>query len=75
MDTELLSERIRIERKIFSFSLRENSRGRFLRITEDVAGRRDSIVIPVTGLDDIRDVIDRAIAKDKKAGECESSCD
>lgn len=30
------SERIQIERKLFLFTLKENPRGRFLRITEDV---------------------------------------
>lgn len=62
MDAEILTEQIQVERKIFSFELRENQRGRFLRITEDVGGRRDTIIIPATGLERVRDVIDRAIA-------------
>jgi len=33
----LKTERLQIERKAFVFSLKENPRGRFLRITEDVA--------------------------------------
>jgi hypothetical protein len=48
----LKSEKIQIERKMFILMLRENPRGRFLRITEDVNGRRDSIIIPSTGLDE-----------------------
>jgi hypothetical protein len=36
----LKSETIQIERKTFVFTLKENPRGRFLRITEDVGGRR-----------------------------------
>ena len=62
VDAEILTEQIQVERKIFSFELRENQRGRFLRITEDVGGRRDTIIIPATGLERVRDVIDRAIA-------------
>ncbi|MBK9138292.1 MAG: RNA-binding protein [Verrucomicrobia bacterium] len=46
----LHTEKIQIERKVFVFSLRENSRGRFLRITEDVGGRRDAIIVPAPGL-------------------------
>jgi hypothetical protein len=75
MDTELLSEKVRVERKVFSFNLRENPRGRFLRITEDVGGRRDAIVIPASGLKDIREIIDRIIDEDEKAGYCESNYD
>lgn len=41
---------VQIERKNFIFSLKENPRGRLLRITEDIAGRHNSIIIPATGL-------------------------
>lgn len=61
METTLLSEKIQVERKQFFFDLKENPRGRFLRITEDVGGRRDSIIIPSTGLEQLREMIDRAI--------------
>lgn len=40
------------------FTLKENPRGRFLRITEDVNGRRDNIIIPSTGLDDFKKILD-----------------
>ncbi|MCE9614415.1 MAG: PUR family DNA/RNA-binding protein [Lentisphaerae bacterium] len=63
MDQELFSEQVQIERKIFSFDLRENPRGRFLKVTEDVGGRRDAIIIPATGLTQFREIIDRAISK------------
>lgn len=60
-DSELLNGRVQIERKLFSFSLRENPRGRFLRITEDVGKRREAIIVPSTGLDLFRNLIDQAI--------------
>ena len=47
-----------IERKNYVFTLKENPRGRFLRITEDVAGRRDTIIIPSTGLADFKKLVD-----------------
>jgi len=70
VDTELLSEQVQVERKCFSFNLRENPRGRFLRITEDVGGRRDTIIVPSTGLTAIRDILNSAIIADEKAGPC-----
>jgi hypothetical protein len=57
----LRSERIQIERKSFVFTLKENPRGRFLRITEDVGGRRDTIIIPATGLEDFKKLIDEMV--------------
>jgi hypothetical protein len=54
----LKTEKIQIERKTFVFTLKENPRGRFLRITEDVGGRRDTIIIPAPGLEDFKRVID-----------------
>ena len=54
----LKSEKIQIERKTFLFTLKENPRGRFLRITEDVGGRRDTIIIPSTGLEDFKKLLD-----------------
>lgn len=61
MDTSISSEKLQIERKQFYFDLKENPRGRFLRITEEVAGRRDSIIIPATGLEQVRRILDTMI--------------
>jgi len=54
----LKTERIQIERKTFIFTLKENPRGRFLRITEDVNGRRDNVIIPATGLEEFKKLLD-----------------
>ena len=64
----LKSQKIQIERKQFFFDLKENPRGRFLRITEDVNGRRDTIIIPATGLKDVRDIIDAMIEQGGNSG-------
>ena len=61
VENELFSEQVQIERKVFSFDLRENPRGRFLKITEDVGGRRDAIIIPASGLIQIQGILGRAI--------------
>jgi len=52
---------VQIERKTFVFTLKENMRGRLLRITEDVGGRRNSIIIPATGLADFKKLLDEMI--------------
>jgi hypothetical protein len=57
----LRTERVQIERKTFVFTLKENPRGRFLRITEDVSGRRDTIIIPAPGLEDFQRVIQEMV--------------
>ena len=53
MDEDLFARQVQIERKTITFTLRQNPRGRFLRITEDVGSRRDTVIIPATGLDAI----------------------
>ncbi len=55
------SGKIEVERKSFFFDLKENDRGRFLRITEDVRGRRDTIIVPAPGLEDFRKMIEEMI--------------
>lgn len=57
----LRTEKIQIERKTFVFTLKENIRGRFLRITEDVGGRRDTIIIPAPGLQDFKKLVDEMV--------------
>ena len=57
----LKSAKIQIERKTFVLALKENARGRFLRITEDVGGRRDTIIIPAPGLEEFRALLDEII--------------
>src|SRR5512135_2962830 len=57
----LKSDKVQIERKTFLFALKENPRGRFLRITEDVGGRRDAIIIPAPGLVEFRRLLDEMV--------------
>ena len=61
MDTRLQNHSIRVERKHFTFDLKENPRGKFLRITEEVNGRYDAIIIPLTGVEQFRDVLNEVI--------------
>ena len=57
----LKSAKIQIERKTFVLALKENPRGRFLRITEDVGGRRDTVIIPAPGLEEFQKVLDEMV--------------
>ena len=58
-------ETLRVERKVLTLDLRENPRGRFVRIVEDVGGRRDTVVVPAVGLQDLRDALTRLIEADE----------
>jgi hypothetical protein len=61
MDTFLQSVYVRVERKQLTLDLKENPQGRFLRITEQVNGRHNAIVIPATGLELFRDTLNEVI--------------
>jgi hypothetical protein len=65
----LRSEKLQIERKTFVFTLKENPRGRFLRITEDVAGRRDTIIVPAPGLEEFRRMLEEMERAATEGGE------
>jgi len=60
-ETTLKSQSIQIERKTIHLSVRENARGRFLRITEEVDGRYNSVVIPATGLEGFKKLVSEMI--------------
>ena len=57
----LKSGEIQIERKFFVLTLKENPRGRFLRISEEVGGKRNSIIIPAPGLKDFQKLINEMV--------------
>ena len=48
----LHTEKILADRKVFFLDLKENARGKVVKITEDVAGNRDTIMVPAEILDD-----------------------
>jgi hypothetical protein len=50
MDNIIEAREVQIERKHFHVELRENDRGKFLRITEEAHGRRNTIIVPTTGV-------------------------
>ncbi len=56
-DEPLYTEKIFSDRKIFFIDLKSNDRGKFLKITEDVRGRRDTIMVPAETLDEFIDAL------------------
>lgn len=60
-DKVLASEKIVAGRKIFFLDFKENNRGRVLKITEDVNGRRDTIMVPDEALDDFYEALGRIL--------------
>ncbi len=52
MDNIIATREVQVERKNFSIQFRENERGRFLRIIEEAHGRRNTVIVPSSGLDD-----------------------
>ncbi len=62
----IATEKVAIERKIFFLDLKENQRGRFLKITEDVGGRRDTIMLPATAFKDFIEALERLVEFEAK---------
>ena len=61
MDTIIASRELQVERKHYFIEFRENERGRFLRITEESHGRRNTVIVPSTGLNEFNSAVDAVI--------------
>ena len=62
----IASEKVAIDRKLFFLDLKENQRGRFLKITEDVGGRRDTIMLPAGAFRDFLEALQRLVEFESK---------
>ncbi len=67
MDNIIESRELQIERKHFHVEFRENDRGKFLRITEEAHGRRNTIIVPSTGVEDFTAAISEVLDGAEKA--------
>ena len=63
----LHTEKIIADRKVFFLDLKQNARGKVVKITEDVSGNRDTIMVPadilgdfIAALTDIKETADSA---------------
>nr|GMD19464.1 transcription factor Pur-alpha 1 [Ipomoea batatas] len=80
-DVELLSKTLQVEHKLFYFDLKENPRGRYLKISEKTSSTRSTIIVPSAGIswfldlfnyyvnsaDDDQDVYSKELQLDSKA--------
>lgn len=71
----LHTEKIITDRKIFFLDLKENDRGRFIKITEDVRGRRDTIMVPADIITDFLEALTAIREVDEELGPHESERD
>ena len=63
-DEKTLARReIQIERKALTVEMRENARGRFLRIVEKCGGKTNVVILPDTGINDFYAALDEVIAE------------
>lgn len=67
MDSIIEGKELQIERKHFYVEFRENDRGKFLRITEEAHGRRNTIIVPSTGLEEFTAAIDDVLTGTERA--------
>jgi len=58
-ETTLFTQGILIERKEFTLALKENLRGRFIRIVESSGNHFASIIVPATGLKEFQTLIEQ----------------
>ena len=62
-ETSLARREFQIERKQLCIEMRENFRGRFLRITEKCGGKTNVVIIPDTGINDFNAALDAVISE------------
>ena len=62
----IASERIENESKRFFIDLKENSRGRVFKITEDNRGRRNTLMLPAEGGPEFLEALRRLIEFESK---------
>ncbi len=67
IDNIIEAKELQIERKRFYVELRQNERGKFLRITEEAHGRRNSIIVPSTGAGDFTAAISEVLTNNGSA--------
>jgi hypothetical protein len=66
VEETLKAGQMQLERRAVTFALKKNPHGRFLRISEEVGGRRNSIIIPAEGLEEFKKwVVEMAKASKK----------
>jgi hypothetical protein len=61
METIIASRQLQVERKHLTVDFCENARGRFLRICEEAHGRRNTVIVPSTGLAEFLEILNAVV--------------
>ncbi|KAK8601969.1 hypothetical protein V6N13_058362 [Hibiscus sabdariffa] len=64
-DVELLSKTLQVEHKLFYFDLKENPRGRYLKISEKTSATRSTIIVPSSGISWFLDLFNYYVNSDE----------
>lgn len=62
----LHTEHVQVERRSYVFLLKENPRGRFVRIIEEGGRYSNSIIVPVTGLEAFHETLAKTLQAAKE---------
>ncbi|KAK7251942.1 hypothetical protein RIF29_35570 [Crotalaria pallida] len=63
-DVELLCKTLQVEHKLFYFDLKENPRGRYLKISEKTSATRSTIIVPSSGISWFLDLFNYYVSSD-----------
>ncbi|KAL8170894.1 hypothetical protein V2J09_022698 [Rumex salicifolius] len=63
-DVELLCKTLQVEHKLFYFDLKENPRGRYLKISEKTSSTRSTIIVPSDGINWFLDLFNYYVNSD-----------
>ena len=64
-ESALHTRSLNIENKRFYFDLKENDKGKFLKVSEIVGSNKDTIIIPYSGLLGVKEIISEMINFEK----------
>lgn len=64
-DVELLCKTLQVEHKLFYFDLKENPRGRYLKISEKTSATRSTIILPFNGISFFLDLFNYYVDSDQ----------
>lgn len=65
-DVELLCKTLQVEHKLFYFDLKENPRGRYLKISEKTSATRSTIILPFNGISFFLDLFNYYVDSDQQ---------
>ena len=61
MENIIASRQLQVERKHLTVDFCENPRGRFLRICEESHGRRNTVIVPSTGVAEFLQILNAVV--------------